>query len=320
MLVRDFVQPLPLRRADRAVSEVLPWLCRGTPVAIRAGERWRYIRPVDALGLPATRQLCDVPSRVLETVDIDHEIDWALLSSSDFIGATRDQVLVGGVDCANVLAHAAQVSGADEATELGVAARERLIPKFLHDLSNALSVATMAGRTRATDEEARGASLHAVEHAATLVRQMRSLYVTEPPRPSVFEAHLVVEQLVPMLRVAAAPASFSFQLSTHATIQGEPWRLERALLNLVLNASEAAASGRIHVELSARDQHEYPICISVDDDGPGFSAMPTAKTGLRGHGINTVRRQVALLGGVVEIERSPLGGARVLVALAPPRP
>ena len=70
MLARDLLQPLAEQTANRSVAEIASWLAEGVPVAFADADGWRYVRPSDAVSAPRTRQLCDVPSVPLPTVDV----------------------------------------------------------------------------------------------------------------------------------------------------------------------------------------------------------------------------------------------------------
>lgn len=96
--------------------------------------------------------------------------------------------------------------------------------------------------------------------------------------------------------------------------------LERVLINLFINASQAALAagrGQCRITVSARQQ-EQQIKIVVADDGPGipeellpavfaprFSTSP-ARTGL---GLHIVRTLLDDAGGAVEAANAPAGGA-----------
>lgn len=89
--------------------------------------------------------------------------------------------------------------------------------------------------------------------------------------------------------------------------------------NLCRNAGEAGAT-LVRCALAARDGR---LRGTVDDDGPGidprdgervfargFSSKPDTSVGGRGLGLDLVRRTVTARDGMIELRRSPLGGAR----------
>jgi two-component system OmpR family sensor kinase len=102
--------------------------------------------------------------------------------------------------------------------------------------------------------------------------------------------------------------------------------LARAVCNLLRNAQKYA-SGRI---LLSASRAEGAVEIVVDDDGPGIPESEREKvfdpfyrldrsrdraTGGFGLGLSITRKAVALHGGTVRTEVSPLGGARFVITL-----
>jgi signal transduction histidine kinase len=112
-----------------------------------------------------------------------------------------------------------------------------------------------------------------------------------------------------------------------ARVLGDTGGLRRVLRNLADNAARHAA-GVVVFSLTARDG---TVTLTVDDDGQGippadrtrvldrFVRLADARTtddGGSGLGLAIVAELVAAHGGTVTITESPLGGARVAVALA----
>jgi len=110
-------------------------------------------------------------------------------------------------------------------------------------------------------------------------------------------------------------------------VEADPRRLEEAVANLVRNACQAAAEGgpegRVRVSWSTR---EGEAIIVVEDDGPGipdeittrvFEPFFTTKATGQGTGLGlaVVHGVIEGLGGTVEVDRSPLGGARFRVRI-----
>lgn len=312
----DYLEPLPIRDAAAPLSSVLPTLREGTPIAFAEGAGWRMVRPGDALSLPSNRQLCDVPSRPLETLGVSDTIELSVLTGRDVWGATKGSSLVGRVEVTRVLRALAATRDEDDEDALRVVARDRLMPKLLHDLSNALTVA-QAVPSGGRDPMEQAAD-QAVRHAGSLVTHMRVLYgasTSEPERTWALAS--LVGAITPMLRTAASPADLEVRVETSARVHLVRWRLESALLNLVLNASEHAPS--VHVSL--RDDAEGHVVLEVEDDGPGFpdanEPAPRRTGSIRGHGLASIRRQVHAMGGRMEKDRSSRGGALVRIRLPP---
>ncbi len=98
--------------------------------------------------------------------------------------------------------------------------------------------------------------------------------------------------------------------------------LEQALLNLIINAAQAAGPEGV-VEISAwKDKDE--IIISVEDNGPGikqgeaktiFATGFTTKKSGSGLGLLCVRSFADSCSGTITVEKSALGGAAFLIHL-----
>jgi signal transduction histidine kinase len=105
-------------------------------------------------------------------------------------------------------------------------------------------------------------------------------------------------------------------------------RLTLVLVNLIGNAvKHGRPGGAVFVSVDVSD--ERAVRVSVDDDGPGVAADECERvfafgergvTDAEGSGIGLalVRLIVERAGGRVQLERSPLGGARFVVTV--PRP
>jgi signal transduction histidine kinase len=89
----------------------------------------------------------------------------------------------------------------------------------------------------------------------------------------------------------------------------QPTSLRRVLTNLLRNAQRAAgADGMVQVTVVKVAE---AVLIVVEDDGPGFGALPV----INGVGLRSARRLVADAGGRLDIGTGRLGGAAVRVTL-----
>ena len=105
-------------------------------------------------------------------------------------------------------------------------------------------------------------------------------------------------------------------------VWGRPMAITQILTNLIGNARRHADPDEPRVRVSGQ-RHPRAVLLCVEDNGPGipedqreqvFDAGATT-TG-SGHGLHTVRRQVASLGGKVWIDQNGhLPGARICVQL-----
>jgi signal transduction histidine kinase len=97
------------------------------------------------------------------------------------------------------------------------------------------------------------------------------------------------------------------------------------LVNLIDNAvKHGRPGGRVFVGVDVADQRF--VRITVDDDGPGIAtddrerifvlgARATTAANGSGIGLALVRLMLERTGGRVELEGSPLGGARFIVSI-----
>ncbi len=123
----------------------------------------------------------------------------------------------------------------------------------------------------------------------------------------------------------ARGVSVTFDEASAAAVAIDVDRLTLILVNLVDNAvKHGRAGGRVFVTIDESDRRF--VRIIVDDDGPGIdcedrervfalgeraSALPNGS----GIGLAVVRLMVERIGGRVELEGSPLGGARFVVTV-----
>ena len=110
--------------------------------------------------------------------------------------------------------------------------------------------------------------------------------------------------------------------------------LRRVLVNLVRNSVQAIRDARKggalplgHVQISVRRSGVASILL-VEDDGPGIAAnlrdrifepYYTTKSDGTGLGLAIVKKVVVEHGGTIEIDQSPMGGARFTIRLPGPR-
>jgi signal transduction histidine kinase len=106
-------------------------------------------------------------------------------------------------------------------------------------------------------------------------------------------------------------------------IRGDEERLRQVLLNLALNALDAAPRGG-WVRLSAGSDERGDVVLKVEDSGPGvpeaiasriFEPFYTTKPGGSGLGLPICHQIITQHGGTIELKRAPGGGARFEVHL-----
>ncbi|MCA9790490.1 MAG: HAMP domain-containing histidine kinase [Candidatus Eremiobacteraeota bacterium] len=134
----------------------------------------------------------------------------------------------------------------------------------------------------------------------------------------------LTEETLRLVRPTVRERGVRLQFESQPDIQihGLSVQLRQVLCNLVLNASEALdRHGEIQVSVSC---HNGWAVLTVDDNGPGvpaeqrariFSPFFTAKAGGSGLGLWNCQRIVGEHGGSIEVDESPLGGARFSVRI-----
>ena len=154
-----------------------------------------------------------------------------------------------------------------------------------------------------------------------------------PYRPQLVDVAGMMEELLPLLQQAAgATIALAYRPQiAQALVQVDPHSLERAVMNLVINARDACGErGKVTLVLGERHVDEVPvdephapgtyIVLSVQDDGPGiapevrkrlFEAYFTTKPAGMGTGLGLaqIRAAVRQADGFVEIDSVPGEGA-----------
>ncbi len=99
-------------------------------------------------------------------------------------------------------------------------------------------------------------------------------------------------------------------------VTGDPADVEAAFDTIINNAFKHTPEGT-RIDVSVVDQGDR-LCFSVEDAGPGFPDRTVAERGVSagqssGLGLDIARRTVEEFGGEMQLGRSELGGARVLL-------
>jgi signal transduction histidine kinase len=213
---------------------------------------------------------------------------------------------------------------ADLESALAEAAAHRLPALFAssiaHDLNNVLHVVGL--QAELLGEGGDGAPAVNLQPAlralSDLNRRLAELGRSQPA--GVRERFALDALLDDVLSLAGAHAALrsarvDARLSAAAELDGDRMLLGRAVLNLLLNAGQAAPGGRVELR-SARGGGA--AIVEVHDDGPGVAdelrarilePYFTTKGSGSGLGLFSVRAAAMAFGGGLEIERSPIGGA-----------
>ncbi|MDN4160927.1 HAMP domain-containing sensor histidine kinase [Nocardioides abyssi] len=162
-----------------------------------------------------------------------------------------------------------------------------------------------------------------IEELTTLIGDLMELSRHEPAAHLVAPVDLadVVDQALARVRRRAAGLVFDVDLEP-AELVGDAAALERAVTNLLDNAAKwSPAGGTVTVRLADGT-------LTVDDEGPGIAGEDRDRVfdrfwradesrGMPGSGLGlSIVRQVAERhAGRVDVEESPAGGARLVLAL-----
>ena len=234
----------------------------------------------------------------------------------------------------SAIRHDAELSpGGDRLEMVG-----RLAAGVAHDFKNLLSVVIgnaelIARRTDLPEEVATRADqiVQAAERGAGLVRELLDFGREPDGHPRVLDAAEVVGAFVPILRVAVSE-DYPVRCTCEAgagKVFIDRGNLERAVLNLVMNAWDAMPAGGpidIHVAPERTTDGDGPpgayVRLDVRDTGvgipaealdrifdPSYTTKPAGKgTGL---GLAVVRRVVDRAGGFIRVESTVGAGTTV---------
>lgn len=211
-----------------------------------------------------------------------------------------------------------------------LAAVGEISARLVHELRNPLSGVLMAltnlrGEIQSEDQDERLklaiAELERIAHLlSNVVEDVRQI----PERPRWLRLSDVVGDLLTLVRyqldedielIAAVPPDLRCRLPESG--------LRHALLNLVLNASQAMGERPGTIRIAARREDEV-LVITVSDDGPGFPEALLAagvhdfgawRRGGTGLGLATVRRFVLAHAGRLRLDNRVEGGAQVTLHL-----
>jgi two-component system, NtrC family, sensor histidine kinase HydH len=205
-----------------------------------------------------------------------------------------------------------------------------------HEIRNPLNaavlqLAVLERRIGRVAEPERAALLEPLAHVRDEIRRLGHLLddflaFARPrePKRSAIQLATIVDDVLSLVRPAAEEKDVRLELCARAPghIDGDATQLKQVLLNLVLNAIDAAPrTGGVEVTIEA---DEVEARVHVADTGSGipdelasrvFEPFFTTKDTGSGLGLPIVHQLVGQHGGRVTIARSPLGGAAITVHL-----
>ena len=208
----------------------------------------------------------------------------------------------------------------------------RLAGGVAHDFNNLLQViggnsALLRGRVEPEAACLLAEVEQATDLAARLTRQLLTFSKRQPVEPRTVDANDVLRQIEPVLaRLVGRDAEVVCAYApSDATIFVDPSQLEQVVINLVVNARDAACGeGKIRMLVERRDDAGV-VAISVADGGCGideetlahvFEPFYTTKQEGTGLGLATVHGIVERAGGSIEVE-SVIGEGTTFTVLLP---
>lgn len=204
-------------------------------------------------------------------------------------------------------------------SDLSQLRRRQISHDIHHELGTIMMLASMLSTSAEIDENSRRQARLIVGETRWL-DQLHLAYEAaieqgsdvSAPGPDTTRLDLVAAEVVEAARLSTmTKISWTFQESTARIERLAFWR---GLRNLVDNAARAAGpDGQVKVMITNANGW---VTTQVDDDGPGFGAIPAGRASL---GLGIVQQMVASVGGQLEIERGALGGScvRILLPAAP---
>jgi signal transduction histidine kinase len=207
--------------------------------------------------------------------------------------------------------------------------RDDHLSEAAHDLANLLQILgsslNLMRREIEQPDRVRARLATAMSGVSQCMSLSRTLFATGPVEADgAVLLQSVIESHRPLFELAAG-ADIDVEVRSPAEplwIHIDRTRLERALLNLVINAAQAI-DGPGHIRLTCQAEGDR-VVLSVEDDGPGFTAQTTVHaldrrftTKARGSGLGLASVDVLIRSadGEVALARSDLGGACVRMTL-----
>jgi PAS domain S-box-containing protein len=232
----------------------------------------------------------------------------------------------------------------DDVTMLDQAQRQaawaELARRLAHEIKNPLTPIRLAAerlRYRLSDdvdpqrgalvERATGTIINQVDALQRLVDAFGDYARPDRGRTEPIELAPLIGGIVDLWSAGETGVTFDVGLDHgQARPIGDPGQLQQILNNLVRNAREAHRDGAPHLTIrtGADGTDERWLLLEIVDDGPGFDAEilprvfePYASTKPRGTGLGLaiVQRLVQRMGGRIDADNAPGGGARLRIRL-----
>ncbi len=202
-----------------------------------------------------------------------------------------------------------------------------------HEIRNPLGA--MKGLTQLVQEElppdhSAQVSLRTVVNEAErlegLVTDLLSFARPKEPRFSEFDLCAVISDVKAMLQPKLEQKGIDIRVTAgdgSMTLRSDEAGLRQVLLNVLLNAIEVTPQGKV-IFVNNREVRAGDLVVEVDDAGPGlgdknpeefFEPFVTTKAQGTGLGLPVSRLIVKRLGGSIDLQNLPHGGARCSIRL-----
>ncbi|HYK88471.1 MAG TPA: ATP-binding protein [Acidobacteriota bacterium] len=223
---------------------------------------------------------------------------------------------------------------AREESERHLRALGTMAATLAHEIRNPLGA--MKGLTQLAQEDLSD-DHRAQESLKTIVREAERLeklvadllMFARPPQPhlSRFDLLDLVSSVGNMLQPKFDSAGITFRIASgekSLVIESDETGMRQVLLNIFLNAMEAAPPGSAVAVQVARKDGTRELTLEVDDSGDGlgirdpeelFQPFATSKIQGTGLGLAISRQIMEKLGGTLKLENRPQGGARCSLRL-----
>ena len=195
----------------------------------------------------------------------------------------------------------------------------RLAGGVAHDMNNVLGVVSvnlseLRGRVPAEDQTCLDDAEEGVQRGGALIKQLLAFSRKQPKEPRRSDLWVVASGLEKMLRrLIPGGRTLTLEGAPGAWVPVGSSQLEQVVLNLVLNAADAAPEGStVRVRIILEGQW---VALHVEDEGPGIPAeqldtvfepfFTTKEAGGTGLGLPTVKLIVGEAGGTIALESRP---------------
>ncbi|HEX7829475.1 MAG TPA: HAMP domain-containing sensor histidine kinase [Thermoanaerobaculia bacterium] len=204
--------------------------------------------------------------------------------------------------------------------------RRQLMADVAHELRTPLAI--LQGRIEGLldgvyprDDARLGELLAETQHLSRLVEDVRTLSNAEA---GVLELRKETFDLADLIRdaVAAIGAQVALDVPEELLIDADPVRIREVLLNLLANAVQHAADGRVALDANVRGRE---VVVRVRDDGPGIPIAEQSRLFERfqkgrnsngtGLGLSIAKKLVEAHGGRISLESAEGAGTTVTVTL-----